>query len=67
MLEMIRERPEFDHVPVVALTASVMNEEVQQLKRAGFNGVIAKPIDVDTFPDILQRILDGETVWRIVS
>jgi hypothetical protein len=51
----------------VALTASVMNEEVHKLREAGFHSVIAKPIDVDTFPDLLHRIVGGETVWRIIE
>jgi len=65
MLEMLRNHFQFGNVPVVALTASVMNEEVQQLRLAGFNGVIAKPIDLDTFPEALKRILNGQQVWRI--
>jgi CheY-like chemotaxis protein len=67
MLGLLREHPAFQHTPVVALTASVMNEEVQKLRQAGFNGVIAKPINVDTFPDTLERILKGERVWRILE
>jgi CheY-like chemotaxis protein len=67
MLSMLRQQPTFAAVPIVALTASVMNEEVQKLKNAGFNGVIAKPIDVDTFPGLLSRILHGESIWRIIE
>jgi CheY-like chemotaxis protein len=67
MLEMLRELEQFAHVPVVALTASVMNEEIYQLKEAGFNGCVAKPIDTDTFPEILSLIAQGEEVWRIVG
>ena len=53
--------------PVIALTASVMSEEVQQLRSAGFNGCLAKPIDMNTFPDIMERILEGEAIWRILD
>lgn len=67
MLEEVRRIGEFDTTPVVALTASVMNEEVERLKNAGFDGCLAKPIDSDTFPDMLQRIMSGERVWQIVS
>jgi len=45
---------------VVALTASVMNEEIQQRRTAGFDGCLAKPIDVDEFPHSLARILEGD-------
>lgn len=66
MLKMLRELTAFDHIPVVALTASVMNEEVQLLRTAGFNGCLAKPIDMDTLSDSIHRILNGEIVWRII-
>ena len=67
MLQVLRERDETRDCPIVALTASVMNEEVEQLKQAGFNGVIPKPIDIDTFPSLMQRILEGEEIWRILK
>lgn len=67
MLKMLRALPQFADTPILALTASVMNEEIHQLKTAGFNGVIAKPLDLDSFPQILGRVLEGETVWYVVS
>jgi CheY-like chemotaxis protein len=67
MLAMLRSSRHFDGVPIVAMTASVMNEEVRQLQTAGFDGCLAKPLDMDTFPDTLARILNGEIVWRIVG
>lgn len=65
MLNVIRTLPKFSNTTVVALTASVMNEEVQRLQMAGFDGVIAKPIDIDTFPSLLSRILQGERYWNV--
>lgn len=67
MLSMIRAHAGFQDTPVAALTASVMNEEVNQLKTAGFDGVIAKPLDMDNFPAALYRITNGETVWDIAG
>ena len=67
MLAMVRLDPVFHKTPVVALTARVMNEEVQQLRARGFDGCLAKPIDLDTFPEILDHILNGETIWRIID
>ena len=67
MLTMLREMEYLNGTPVVALTASVMNEEVQQLRSIGFNGCLSKPIDLQTFPETLERILDGETIWRIFN
>ena len=67
MLKLLRGDEHFQSTPVVALTASVMNEEVFQLKTAGFDGVLAKPLDMDAFPVVLQRVLNGETVWHVVG
>ena len=67
MLAMLRELEWCKTVPVVALTASVMNEEVHLLRESGFTGCLAKPIDLATFPDTFRRILSGETVWRIID
>lgn len=66
MLKMLRAHDRFKDVTVIALTASVMNEEVDYLRDAGFNGGIAKPIDQATFPETLQCILAGEEVWSIL-
>ena len=67
MLTMLREIEALNGTPIVALTASVMNEEVQKLRTIGFNGCLSKPIDLQTFPETLERILDGETIWRIFN
>jgi CheY-like chemotaxis protein len=64
MLKLIRQNKNHHATPVIALTASVMNEEVRRLREAGFDGAIAKPINYDTFPGALDRILNGEQIWN---
>ena len=66
MLNMLRQNPRFNQSRIIALTASVMNEEVQMLQDAGFDGAIAKPLDQTVFPQLLERILEGEDIWSIV-
>ena len=66
LLSMLRDDPEFNKSKVVALTASVMSEEVARLKRRGFDGAIAKPLNIDAFPDLIAKIMDGESIWYIV-
>lgn len=65
MLQILRVHPDYAKLPIVALTASVMNEEVTLLRTKGFDGALSKPIDQRTFPDILKRLLNGEQIWRI--
>lgn len=65
MLEMLRNHSRYAKKIVIALTASVMNEEINKLKEAGFDGVLAKPLNFYTFPETLDRILAGEKIWNV--
>ena len=67
MLHMLRNDPTFRDKTIVALTASVMNEEVELLKSSGFDSVIGKPINVANFPMILSQIVAGEKIWHITD
>ncbi len=66
LLSMLRDDPEFSGSRVVALTASVMSEEVARLKQRGFDGAIAKPLNIAAFPDLIAKIMNGESIWYIV-
>ena len=65
MLKMIREDSVYCDTKVVALTASVMNEEVERLRKSGFDGAIGKPITLSAFPVVIDRILNGESIWQV--
>jgi len=38
-------------IPVVAITSSAMSEDRERFYRAGFDGYLAKPLDIRAFPD----------------
>jgi CheY-like chemotaxis protein len=65
MLEALRRHPTVASRSVIAVTASVMNEEVDRLRNAGFDGAISKPLDFENFASLIERIRVGETVWHI--
>lgn len=65
ILQALRSDERYAAVPTIALTASVMNEEINRLRTAGFSSVIAKPIDIDIMPSIIDRVLSGEQIWTI--
>jgi CheY-like chemotaxis protein len=67
MLALLKQMPWTAGIPIIALTASVMSEEVQKLRTIGFNGCLAKPIDMESFPETMTRILNGEVIWRITD
>ncbi|PJF39174.1 MAG: response regulator [Phototrophicales bacterium] len=59
--QVLRQRPELDHVPIIAVTANVMKGDREQTLRAGCDGYIPKPIDVDQFPDLIRSFLDSNS------
>ena len=54
----LKSDPKLADVPIVALTANVLRGDRERSLRAGCNGYIQKPIDVDTFPDIIAKYLN---------
>ncbi len=46
------------NIPVVALTAHVMDGDEERVLAAGFNGYIAKPFDVTTLASQVQQVIE---------
>ena len=57
-LERIRSDERTAAIPAVALTASVMTGDRERFVQAGFDGFIAKPIDVPTFATQVRGYLE---------
>jgi two-component system cell cycle response regulator DivK len=53
----LRKIDELKAVPIIALTANVMKEDIEKAREAGCSGFVGKPIDVDTLPDELRKYL----------
>lgn len=53
----MRDTQTIAHIPIVALTANVMEGDRQRALDAGCDGYIGKPINVDTFVDELTHYL----------
>ncbi|MCB0034498.1 MAG: response regulator [Anaerolineales bacterium] len=66
MLKIIRQSANLHGVKVIALTASVMNEEIEKLRTEGFDGTVSKPLSLPILPGLFERIANGESVWHIV-
>lgn len=54
----LRKIPQLGQIPIVALTANVMRGDRERTLAAGCDGYIQKPIDVDTFSDLINRYLE---------
>ena len=57
-LRQIRVGRDLQDVPVVAVTAFVMDEDKTRAFASGFDGYLEKPIDVRRFPQQVREFLD---------
>ncbi|SFL92734.1 response regulator [Marinobacter zhejiangensis] len=56
----LRKEYSYRDLPIIAMTAAVMEEDVKQAKTAGMNGHIAKPIDFQVLATTLCRWLGSQ-------
>ena len=56
----LRGDPATKDIPVVAVTASVTPGERDKVIAAGFSAYVAKPIDVDKFGELVDRLAGRE-------
>jgi CheY-like chemotaxis protein len=59
----IRTHREFDHIPIVAVSATESAVAIPKTQEMGFSGFIAKPIHESLFPRQLVQILNKEKIW----
>ena len=57
LLRQLRDDPNMQNIPVIALSAHAMVGDRERALAAGFDGYITKPISADTFMEIFVEIL----------
>ncbi len=55
----IKEREEHKDIPVIAVTANVMRGDKERALKAGCDGYIQKPIDIDILTEQIERFRKG--------
>ncbi|HEX2619533.1 MAG TPA: response regulator [Phototrophicaceae bacterium] len=58
----IRDIPAISTIPIIALTANVMQGDKERSLNAGCDGYIGKPIDVDSFVDQISQYLKSDSI-----
>ncbi len=64
VLRQIKSHAEFRAIPVVVLTSSAEDRDVQEAYQLGANSYIIKPVDFDKFMDVAAQI---ELYWTILN
>jgi CheY-like chemotaxis protein len=64
LIKKIKAHPTAEHSKIVALTASVMYDDIRRMKEAGFDSIIGKPVRPTRFGDQVRKILAGEVMWE---
>ena len=57
-LKVLRADASTAHIPVIAVTASVMQQDRNLITEAGFDGYIGKPINLKEFLDSVRAMLE---------
>ena len=66
LLDQLREIESHKHneriTPMVAVSAHVFNEEVENYLSSGFDGYLPKPLDKEALASLIQNCLEGQTL-----
>jgi CheY-like chemotaxis protein len=63
----IRERPQSQETVIIALTASIFEEEREKVLRAGFNDFISKPFQQRDIFDKIAKYLGVQYIYEVVE
>jgi len=55
----IRRNPEFNEIPIVALTANVQPEDKEACFQAGMNDFLSKPLRLKVLKHVLTQVIEG--------
>jgi two-component system cell cycle response regulator DivK len=57
-LKVLRANPATAAIPAIAVTASVMQQDRNQITEAGFDGYLGKPLNLKEFLDAVKTVLE---------
>ncbi|MBF0476168.1 MAG: response regulator [Deltaproteobacteria bacterium] len=64
VLHHLKTHPEFLTIPVVVLTSSAEDRDINEAYRLGANSYIVKPIDFEKFVDVVTQI---DLYWNVIN
>lgn len=64
VLHKLKSHPELQHIPVVILTTSKEDRDINKAHQLGVNSYIVKPVDFEKFMDVAEHI---ELYWCVLN
>lgn len=64
VLKVIKKHPKYASIPVVVLTSSSDNNDIEKAYKLGANSYIVKPVNFDKFVDVASHI---ELYWNVLN
>ncbi len=61
VLRQLREQPALQRIPVVAVSANAMPDDLEDARRAGFADYLTKPVDMQRLLAVVDRALGGSS------
>ena len=58
-LKQLRADDETAHIPIIAVTASVMDQDRREIIEAGFDAFVSKPVNLKEFMVAVNKALEG--------
>jgi two-component system cell cycle response regulator DivK len=62
VLAELREDPRYEHIPIVALTASAMQGDRERALVAGFSSYVTKPVELTVLRSEIERLIGAEQI-----
>jgi len=63
IFDAIRSTPELQNIPIIAVTASDPDIEMNKARAKGFDGYISKPLDRVKFAYQISAVINGQEIW----
>ena len=60
VIRRLRQMPDFNHVPIIGVTAYAMKGDREKVIEAGCDAYLSKPINTRELPGVVAEILSGQ-------
>lgn len=64
VLEKIKSHPDFKTIPIIMLTTSSQDKDIEAAYKLGVNSYIIKPVELEKFMEVASQI---ELYWNVVN